>query len=358
MLNVTRTKRRYIAAAGFILLAAATALLLYAWNRPEDVPASTYTNPVFEPVLADPAVLRGDDGYVYAYGTEDDWGDGEGSRIVPVIRSKDMTEWEYIGEAFEEKPAWKDGGVWAPDVVNYNGNYYMYYTMSVWGDQNPGIGLAIADSPAGPFVDQGKLFVSEDMNAYSIDAAFFLDEGTPYLFFGGITSGIFGVQLSEDGRSIVGDKFQISGVGYEAPYIIKRGGYYYFFGSAGACCEGADSTYRVGVARAESIKGPYLNKAGTDINYADGDTILGGYFPADETQPFVGPGHNSVIIDDNGDDWIVYHAVDAGYPKFGHGATRRPLMIDKLIWDEGWPSVEGAVPGTGEKEGPAFARGR
>ncbi|MEV5025674.1 family 43 glycosylhydrolase [Paenibacillus sp. LPE1-1-1.1] len=351
---MTKKYVRYSSAAIIICAAAVLVFFIYGWVQPASTESVMYKNPVFEPVLADPSVLRADDGYVYAYGTEDDWGDGEGGRVVPVIRSKDMAKWEYISEAFRIKPAWKNGGVWAPDVVRYKDKYYMYYTLSVWGDQNPGIGVAVSDSPAGPFEDKGKLFVSEEMDAYSIDAAFFLDEGTPYLFFGGITSGIFGVQLSDDGLEVASEKFQISGTGYEAPYIIKREGYYYFFGSAGACCEGADSTYRVGVARAESLKGPYLNRAGDDILFAEGDTILAGYFLTDQDHPFAGPGHNAVITDDDGTDWIVYHAIDVNYPKFGHGATRRPLMIDELVWTEGWPSVNGMTPSFKVKQGPAF----
>lgn len=355
---MSKRKLLWSSVVGAIALAAVVLFIIFN-PKEETVETVTYQNPVFEPVLADPVVVRGDDGYIYAYGTEDDWADGEGSRLVPVVRSKDMTEWEYVGEAFAEKPAWKEngGGIWAPEVVRHEGKYYMYYTMSLWGDQNPGIGLAIADSPAGPFEDQGMLLTSEQMGVYSIDPMFIVDDGKPYLFFGGITSGMFGIELSKDGRSIAGEMFQISGTGYEAPYIIKRGEYYYFFGSAGACCEGADSTYRVGVARAESIKGPYLNKAGDDIMYHEGDTILSGYFPGTEVEKFVGPGHNSIITDDKGTDWIVYHAIDVNYPKFGHGASRRPLMIDELVWKDGWPEVDGMLPSIESKVGPVFTSG-
>src|SRR5690625_1602023 len=74
----------------------------------------TFENPVFEPILADPSVIRTEDGWFYAYGTQDDWGDGEGSRIVPIIRSRDLVQWEYRGTAFEEMPGWKEkGGIWA-----------------------------------------------------------------------------------------------------------------------------------------------------------------------------------------------------------------------------------------------------
>jgi arabinan endo-1,5-alpha-L-arabinosidase len=49
---------------------------------------------------------------------------------------------------------------------------------------------------------------------------------------------------------------------YEGSYIIKKDGYYYYFGSVGTCCEGKNSTYRVVVGRSESITGPYTDKAG------------------------------------------------------------------------------------------------
>ena len=315
----------------------------------------TYQNPVFEPVLADPSVLRAEDGYIYAYGTEDDWADGEGVRVVPVLRSKNMAAWEYVGEAFETKPSWKPGGVWAPDVSYFNGMYYMYYTMSIWGDDNPGIGLAVADSPAGPFEDLGKLFDSDEIGAYSIDPMLIVEESVPYLFFGSIEAGIYGIELTEDGTATVGEKFQISAPGYEAPYIFKKDGYFYFFGSAGTCCDGADSTYRVETARAESIKGPYVNKEGVDIRYAPGSLVLSGYFPPELGKGlYVGPGHNSVITDDEGQDWMVYHAIAVDYPKFGNGVTRRPLMIDPIRWEDGWPVITDALPSLEPMKAPVF----
>jgi arabinan endo-1,5-alpha-L-arabinosidase len=108
--------------------------------------SAKYLNPVFEPILADPTVVRADDGWFYAYGTMDDWGDGNGPRLVPVVRSKTLTDWAYVGDAFLKKPSWKEkGGIWAPDVVKVDGKYLMYYAFSTWGDSDPGIGLAIAE---------------------------------------------------------------------------------------------------------------------------------------------------------------------------------------------------------------------
>jgi arabinan endo-1,5-alpha-L-arabinosidase len=131
----------------------------------EKLDSTKYKNPVFEPILADPTVVKADDGWFYAYGTMDNWGDGKGAHLIPVVRSKDLVHWTYVKDAFLSKPAWKEkGGIWAPEVVKVNGKYHMYYAYSTWGDPDPGVGLAIADSPAGPFTDNGKLFLSSEVN--------------------------------------------------------------------------------------------------------------------------------------------------------------------------------------------------
>lgn len=124
-----------------------------------------------------------------------------------------------------------------------NGKYYMYYSFSEWGDPNPGIGVATTDNPGGPFTDHGKLFTSEEIGVdNSIDPMLFVEDGTPYLFWGSF-HGIYGVKLTKDGFHPDGEKFQIAGPSFEAPYIMKRNDYYYFFGSSGSCCEGASSSY-------------------------------------------------------------------------------------------------------------------
>lgn len=320
---------------------------------PEDVPEGMYQNPVFEPVFADPSIVRGDDGYFYAYGTEDDWGDGGGIRVAPVIKSANLVDWEFVGEAFEENPDWNEGWLWAPDVAKFNDKYYMYYTMSLWGDQNPGIGVATADHPAGPFEDHGVLTDTAEMGVYSIDPMLYVEDGVPYVFFGGITSGIFAIELAPDGLSTVGERIDIIKDGYEAPYIIEREGYYYLFGSNGSCCNGNSSTYNVGVGRSESLFGPYLNKNGKDMGRNNGQVILFGHIPFEENQGHIaGPGHNAIIQDDNGDDWIVYHGIPYDRPVLSSGATRRPLFIDKINWVDGWPEIENARPSITPQDAP------
>ncbi len=70
------------------------------------------------------------------------------------------------------------------------------------------------------------------------------------------------MELTDDALRIKpgAQKIQLAGSLTEGTYIYKRDGYYYLFGSAGSCCEGANSTYRVVVARSTNLAGPYVNK--------------------------------------------------------------------------------------------------
>ena len=83
-----------------------------------------------------------------------------------------------------------------------------------------------------------------------------LNNEKPYLVWGSF-HGIYGVELSEDGMATNGEKFQLAGNAYEAPYILEKDDYYYFFGSRGSCCEGASSTYNIAVGRSDKFEGPY-----------------------------------------------------------------------------------------------------
>jgi len=327
------------------------------WNDLPTVADTLYQNPLFEPDLADPIIIKASDGYFYAYGTENEWTVGI-KRLVPIVKSKNLVKWEYVADAFPTKPTWKtEGGIWAPDVVFVNGTYYMYYSFSKWGDSNPGVGLATSVYPYGPFTDQGKIFDTSTIGIGNCIDPFYIEVGSgrnikKYLFFGSFM-GIYGIELSNDMKTTVGEKFKIAGNGFEASYIYPKDGKYYYFGSSGNCCEGKDSKYRVSVAVATNIKGPYYNKNGYDIleNGIEGKPFLVG----DQTIGWVGPGHNAQIFtDDHGRDFILYHAISYTNPFLSSGATRRPLMMDEVKWVDGWPTVDGNVPSNKLKTAPYF----
>lgn len=327
-------------------------------QEPSKIDSTKYRNPVFEPILADPTVIKAEDGWFYAYGTMDDWGDGNGPHLIPVVRSRNLTDWVYVKDAFLKKPSWKEkGGIWAPDVVKVDGKYYLYYAFSTWGDPDPGVGLAVADVPAGPFTDLGKLFLSSEVDVpNSIDPFYIEENAKKYIFWGSYsnspTQGTYGVELSADGRSVpdLAKKFKVAAGDFEAVMIQKKGDYYYFFGSKENCCEGAKSQYHIRIGRSKSLRGPYLDKEGKDLTArGTGSVLLRG------NEKYVGPGHNARIITDiQGVDWMLYHAINKSKPQVPTGANRRVLMLDKVTWDNGWPEIYNSEPGLNDQNVPIF----
>jgi len=325
----------------------------------DSVKVKEYKNPVFEPVLADPSVIRDiKTGQFYAFGTADNWGDGKGLRLVPMLKSPDLVHWQYVKNALPAKPSWKkEGGVWAPDVNQVDGQYYMYYAYSTWGDPDPGIGLAIADSLEGDFIDQGKVFLSSEVNVpNSIDPCYIEDQGKKYLFWGSFsdlpTQGTYAIELSMDGKSVadIHKKTKIGAGDWEAVMIHKHDDYYYFFGSKGSCCEGLNSQYHVLVARSKNILGPYVDKEGRPITDRGNGTLL-----IKGNDYFVGTGHNARIIeDDRGVDWFLYHGFDVAKGRLPGGTNRRVLLLDRLEWKDGWPVIQDAGPSGTEKPAPYF----
>ncbi|KEO71925.1 family 43 glycosylhydrolase [Anditalea andensis] len=324
-------------------------------NPDVDLPEqeNTYINPVFSPVLADPTVVKSN-GYFYAYGTEDNWGNEGGHKLVPIIRSKNLVNWEFVRNAFQVKPNWKNaGGIWAPDVTQVGEEYYMYYSYSTWGDPDAGIGLAIASGPEGPFIDQGKLFLSSEIGVEnSIDPFYIEDDGKKFLFWGSF-HGIYAIELSADGKSVEGEKVHIGHTHLEAAYVYKKDGAYFFFGSEGSCCEGANSTYQVRVGKSNNLLGPYLDKGGNSIADGNhGEIILRSN---SVNYGFAGPGHNAeIMVDDEGTEWLLYHAIPKNNPRLDNGTNRRPLMLDKLIWRDGYPTIQGQEPSVTSQKAPAF----
>ena len=305
------------------------------------ISAENYKNPVVDYSLPDPTVIKGDDGYFYLYATED-------IRNLPIHRSKDLVNWEFLGTAFtdESRPDFEpNGGIWAPDINKIGDKYVLYYSMSVWGGEwTCGIGCAVSDRPEGPFKDCGMMFRSNDIKVQnSIDPFYIEDNGHKYLFWGSFR-GIYAIELSEDGLSLKSGSspVQIAGTAYEGTYIHKRGGYYYMFASIGSCCEGLKSTYTTVVGRSTSLFGPYLDKKGQSMMDNHHEILI------HKNDSFVGTGHNSEIVSDNaGTDWLFYHAVSVANP------DGRVLMLDKIDWIDGWPSVEGNSPSV-KSEKPRF----
>jgi arabinan endo-1,5-alpha-L-arabinosidase len=348
MLNGRGVFAHFLAGA-MLLVAGGDFLRAQASNAVATPAQGTFTNPVFDRDFPDPNLEFGHDGYIYAYSTNTKWTDlgPKPEQLIPIIRSKDLVHWDFVGTVFPTQPTWKkEDGIWAPDVTYYDGKYYCYYAFSTWSDADPGIGLATADKAQGPFTDQGKVFLSSEIGVgNSIDPVLVVEGDQLYLFWGSFR-GIYGVLLTSDGTKPAGKPFQIADGNFEGSFIFKKGGFYYYLGSSGTCCDGANSTYHLLVGRATSLQGPYLDKDDHPLLQGGGTMFL----HADSKGLFVGTGHNGdVLRDDAGTYWIVYHAFHKADP--GRG---RVLMLDRVDWVGGWPKIANDEPSTTPQPMPVF----
>ncbi len=342
----------------------------------------TYRNPIRGSVpgggvvesCADPTVIYGQEGEGrwYLYCTTDPLNDddrmGDGSfrfHLIPMLSSADLVHWVYEGDAFDGRPSYGVGnaGLWAPEVVYHpeSGNYLLYYTVTDTTLPGGGsaIGVASAPTPLGPWTHAGSPAVEPhgadccgpDSRRWVFDPDVLRTEGQDYIYYGSYFGGISVRHLSEDGMT--SDPVSQTNVAiankFEGAEVVRHGGFYYLFASATNCCAGPLTGYSVFVGRSASPTGPFLDREGISLN--DNED------PADATDGraggtvalsmngnrWVGPGHNSVFKDFDGQWWTIYHAVNVKHPYFAGavGFTKRPSLLDQLDWVDGWPIVRG-----------------
>lgn len=322
--------------------------------------SSEYYNPVIAHNCPDPSILddRVRTGYFYAYSTQNGTSGASNCVYLPIYRSKDLVKWEFIADGFGPgRPQWRQGSrMWAPDINYINGKYVLYYAAGLWDEsQWSASGVAVSDSPTGPFKDLGMIVGYENTGVKNSIDPFFIDTGNAkYLFWGsfGADSGIWAIELNDDGLAIkpFAEKTFIGTTNMEGTCVHKRpDGYYYIFTSKGSCCSGKESTYHVVVARSKDILGPYVSPSGeklTDSGYSF--TIL----QSTVDGLFIGTGHNAEIItDDSGQDWMPYHTY---WSKNNYNG--RCMNIDKVFWDkDGWPYFIGKIPSI-SGEGPKWKK--
>jgi len=311
--------------------------------------ARTYVNPILDWDFPDPAVIHAADGYYYAYATQTLRG-GEWINIQ-VARSTDLIHWEHLGDALPDKPDWalETQDFWAPSVIYDGSTYFMYFsaTPDVCALHERGHALAVAtsNSPAGPFVDMGMPLLLGAGFEY-IDPMAFDDPATGkrLLYWGSGFQPIKVQELSEDRMSFALGSESVDLIWpngedgsfprlVEAAWVILRDGFYYLFYSGDNCC-GPDAEYGVMVARSTRATGPFET-----LEQACGvphSLILV------KSDKWLAPGHNSIVTDERGDVWIIYHAIDVNRPRQhqqDEDNSRRILLIDKIEWRDGWPRV-------------------
>ncbi|MDH7598024.1 MAG: family 43 glycosylhydrolase [Sedimentisphaerales bacterium] len=281
-----------------------------------------------------------------------------GLGVIPIRCSDDMINWRSLGYVFDQLPDWarqeipgNRGDAWAPDISFFSGKYHLYYSVSTFGRNDSAIGLATnltldPNDPAYKWVDEGLVIRShegkDDWNA--IDPQLVIEDNDRiWLCWGSFWGGIkmcridpkTGKPPSEDttlyslaARPRSGpDQTPPQQGAIEAPFIIRRNGWWYLFASFDFCCRGARSTYYVVVGRSKQVTGPYVDRNGRPMLEGGGTTVI------EATTPnWRGPGHQAIFRE--GDrDYLVFHAYE--------GQTGRPeLKISTMVWDEeGWPRV-------------------
>lgn len=273
----------YLLALGMMLSVQACAS---EYTDPNDIVVDEVETPV---AFADPFIML-HNGVYYAYGTNAENG-------IEVYTSDDLLTWKYKSMALDKKDSWGDRWFWAPEVYAVNGKFYMYYTA------NEHICAAIADSPAGPFVQsKQEPMIAEEK---CIDNSLFIDDdGTPYLFFDRFNDGL-NIWVAELEKDLVAIKketmhpcIHVSQAWEEVwprvnegPYVLKRNGIYYMTYSANSY---ESPFYGIGCATATDLMGTWTKYGENPLLQNPGD--------------LVGVGHNAMFTDKEGKLRLVFHA--------------------------------------------------
>lgn len=294
-------------------------VLLAAACTPTTNTVTKSGNPIFEGTYADPeGVVFGDECWVYPT-----WSVNYDEQLhFDAFSSKDLVHWtkhERIIDSSRVK--WARRAMWAPAAVEKDGKYYLFFAANdVHEGEIGGIGVAVADSPAGPFEDMlGEPLIGEIINgAQPIDQYVFRDkDGSYYMYYGGW--GHCNIcRLADDFRSVVpfddGEMFkEVTPEGYvEGPFMFIYNDKYYFMWSEGGW---GWSNYCVAYAIADSPFGPFERR----------DVIL----RTDENVA-TGAGHHSIVYNERSDKYyIIYHRHPLGYTD----GNDRVTCIEQMHFD-------------------------
>lgn len=281
----------------------------------------------------DPSVTKIGDTY-WASATSSNW-----FPAYPLLKSKDLINWQTTGFVFEKKPDWADFYFWAPEISHENGKTYIYYAAHKKGG-NLCVGVASADRPEGPYRDHGPLVCQSDG---SIDAFPMRDEnGKLYLIWKEDGNSIrqptpiWAQAINEERTALVGDKKELfrNEKPWEANLVegvsmIRHGSYFYAFYAAAGCC-GNGCTYVSGVARAKSLLGPWEKYDKNPLLTSDKDWKC--------------PGHGTPI-EKEGKFYFLYHAYNTESSVY---AGRQALLREFRFTNDGWIDFGALVPASEE----------
>lgn len=279
-----------------------------AQNQPEAIDNKpTYQNPIFGGDYPDPSLLREGKDY-YMVHSSFDYYPG-----LTIWHSQDLINWEPVTSALQKYV----GDVWAPDLVKYNGKYYIYFPA------NKTNFVVSADNINGPWSDPVDLKIGNIDPGHITD-----DKGGRYLYF---SNGDY-IGLSKDGLKTIGEakhaydgwviprEWSIECFCMEGPKLFKRGEYYYLTVAEGGTA-GPSTSHMVISARSKTPFGPWENSP---------------YNPIMRTQNsderWWSKGHSTIFEDYNGKWWMMFHAYEKGYYNLGRQTLLQPVEWTKDGW--------------------------
>lgn len=265
-------------------------------SHPVPVSGRRMLNPIAPPgvFIADPEVRQMPDGRVYVYGSRDEPGNAWCSRSYDVLSSSDLVDWHVEQFSFAtmgmgKQTDYTEAILYAPDCIHHDGKYYLYYCLA-GGDTDGGEGVAVADSPYGPFV-HGRAIAG----IHGIDPSIFIDDdGQAYLFWG--QGHARGAKLNKDMTAIEGEVHD-NLVTYDEHFfnegssVRKRNGIYYFvYGSHSQ--HGHSNCATLDYATATSPFGPYTYRGVIIDNWGSGRNLVN---------------NHGCITEINGQWYVAYH---------------------------------------------------
>lgn len=274
---------------------------------------------------------------------------------VPIRQSNNLIDWEFVTTALpnvpEEAKKWtKAKGLWAPEIIQVEKEYRLYYSASTFGSTMSMIGLATAENILGPWEDAGEVIkTNQELATHNaIDANICYDrQGNPWMVYGSFFGGIYITRLDQVtgkclfagdyGKQLAVRPQTVEGA-IEGPFIYyhPETDYFYLFVSF----DSLNETYNIRVARSKEIDGPYLDMNGQNLTNlmlqpdTVGTKLLGSYQWENE-EPLYGPGHNSIFFDQTTKQlFIVHHKRSIPF------TDKFSLQIRPLFWaKDGWPVI-------------------
>ncbi|MBQ8713334.1 MAG: glycoside hydrolase family 43 protein [Prevotella sp.] len=283
-----------------------------------------YRNPIIPGYHPDPSICRVGDDY-YIVNSSFQYFPG-----VPVYHSKDLVNWELIGNVLDResqlplKGASSWLGIYAPTLRYNDGTYYMITTNV----GNGGNFMVTASDPRGPWSE--PIWLKQD----GIDPSLYFEDGKCYMVSNPDNTITLCQIDPKTGEQLTKSKALWRGTGGrypEGPHIYKKDGYYYLLISEG----GTELAHRLTVARSENIEGPYTaNPANPLLTHCS---------MAGQGSPIQGTGHGDFVQAKDGSWWTVFLA----YRNFGgsYHHLGRETYLAPMVWKKGeWPVVNGGNP--------------